>query len=155
MPPVEALLEAVRQIRGTAPDLGVKPLLSKLRAQQPDLRVGSKEVRKALKALKAENEAKAAAAPPDADEGGTLSPAVLRLACGGAGLLSDVDDREKLPPSTCRVSSRSKRVDTLSPQRRSTAATMHPGLVALLLAAAAAPPADSPSDELSSRGPVP
>ena len=44
------------------PDLGVKPLLARLREQQPDLGAGNKEVREALKALKAEGEAKAAAA---------------------------------------------------------------------------------------------
>ena len=61
----EALLEAVRGMRVAEPDLGFKPLLAKLREQQPDLRAGSKEVREALTALKAENEAaKAAAAPP-------------------------------------------------------------------------------------------
>ena len=44
------------------PDLGVKPLLTKLREQQPDLGAGTKEVRKALNALKAESEAAKAAA---------------------------------------------------------------------------------------------
>ena len=36
------------------PDLGPKPLLAKLREQQPDLAAGNKEVREALAALKAE-----------------------------------------------------------------------------------------------------
>ena len=53
----KALLEAVRALRVADPDLGVKPLLAKLREQQPDLGAGSKEVRKALTALKAESEA--------------------------------------------------------------------------------------------------
>ena len=73
-----ALLEAVRGLHVADPDLGVKPLLAKLREQQPDLGAGNKEVREALKALKAEGEAAAAAAsaaaaaataPPAADEG--------------------------------------------------------------------------------------
>eukprot|EP00964_Phaeocystis_antarctica_P135151 scaffold99528_cov48-Phaeocystis_antarctica.AAC.1 len=58
----EALLEAVRGLHVADPDLGVKPLLAKLREQQPDLGAGNKEVREALKALKAESEAKVAAA---------------------------------------------------------------------------------------------
>ena len=33
----EALLEAVRGLHVADPDLGVKPLLAKLREQQPDL----------------------------------------------------------------------------------------------------------------------
>ena len=53
----KALLEAVRALRVADPDLGVKPLLAKLREQQPDLGAGSKEVRKALTALKAESDA--------------------------------------------------------------------------------------------------
>ena len=61
----EALLEAVRGLHVAEPDLGVKPLLAKLREQQPDLGADTKEVRevlKALKALKTESEARAAAA---------------------------------------------------------------------------------------------
>ena len=61
----EALLEAVRGLHVAEPDLGVKPLLAKLREQQPDLGADTKEVREALKALKAlktESEARAAAA---------------------------------------------------------------------------------------------
>ena len=61
----EALLEAVRGLRVAEPDLGFKPLLAKLREQQPDLGAATKEVRVALEVLKAESEAaKAAAAPP-------------------------------------------------------------------------------------------
>jgi len=96
----QALLEAVRGLRVTEPDLGFKPLLAKLQAQQPDLGAATKEVREALTALKAENEAaKAAAAPPAANKGGAPSNAALSLACiGCARLPSDMDDeREKHP----------------------------------------------------------
>ena len=55
----EALLEAVRGLRVADPDLGFKPLLAKLRAQQPDLRAATKEVRETLAALKAESKAAA------------------------------------------------------------------------------------------------
>ena len=48
----EALLEAVRVLHVAEPELGLKPLLAKLREQQPGLAVGTKEVRKALAALK-------------------------------------------------------------------------------------------------------
>ena len=48
----EALLKAVRGLHVADPDLGVKPLLAKLREQQPGLGAGSKEVREALTALK-------------------------------------------------------------------------------------------------------
>ena len=111
------LLEAVRALRVADPDLGFKPLLAKLREQQPDLGAATKEVREALTVLKAEGEAaKAAAAPPAADEGvshaanqgvppaadegaSAPSPAALSLACiGCARLPSDMDDgREKHP----------------------------------------------------------
>ena len=76
----DALLEAVRGLRVADPDLGFKPLLAKLREQQPDLRAGSKEVREALTALKAESErghqatAASAGTEPPADEGG--APAI-------------------------------------------------------------------------------
>ena len=62
------LLAAVRALRVADPDLGQKPLLAKLREQQPDLGAGNKEVREALTALKAESEATeaTAAAPPAA-----------------------------------------------------------------------------------------
>ena len=96
----ESLLEAVRGLRVADPDLGLKPLLVKLREQQPDLGAATREVREALTALKAEREAaKAAAAPPAADEGGAPLPVALSLACiGCARLPSDMDDdREKHP----------------------------------------------------------
>ena len=83
------------------PDLGFKPLLAKLREQQPELGAATKEVREALAALKAEREAAkaAAAAPPAADEGAAPSNVALSLACIGCFRLpSDMDDdREKHP----------------------------------------------------------
>ena len=102
----DALLEAVRGLRVTDPDLGLKPLLAKLREQQSDLGAGTREVREALNALKAESEAKAttappaaAAVPPAADEGRAPPNVALSLACFGcARLPSDMDDdREKHP----------------------------------------------------------
>ena len=76
----EALFAAVRGLHVADPDLGLKPLLAKLREQQPDLGAATREVREALIALKAEeNEAAKADAtqpaadkgvPPAADEGG-------------------------------------------------------------------------------------
>ena len=102
----DGLLEAVRGLRLADPGLGLKPLLARLREQQPDLGAGTKEVREALTALKAESEAKAQAEaaaattpPPAADEGGAPSNVALSLACiGCARLPSDMDDeREKHP----------------------------------------------------------
>eukprot|EP00964_Phaeocystis_antarctica_P113718 scaffold77728_cov65-Phaeocystis_antarctica.AAC.1 len=96
----ETLLEAVRRLRVTDPDLGVKPLLAKLREQQPDLGAACKEVREALEALKGESKAtKATAAPPAAEESGAPLQAALSLACVGCGRLpSGMDDgREKHP----------------------------------------------------------
>eukprot|EP00964_Phaeocystis_antarctica_P128889 scaffold92704_cov59-Phaeocystis_antarctica.AAC.8 len=94
---VDGLLEAVRALRVADPDLGQKPLLAKLREQQPDLGAGTKEVREALAALKAEGEAKSqaevaaaaatttatAAAQPAADKGDAPTNAALSLACIG------------------------------------------------------------------------
>ena len=60
----EALLDAVRGLRLAEPDLGFKPLLAKLQEQQPDLGAATKEVREALKALKAESEATEATTTP-------------------------------------------------------------------------------------------
>ena len=64
----DGLLEAVRGLHLAHPELGPKPLLAKLREQQPDLAAGNKEVREALAALKAEESkpAEAADAPPTA-----------------------------------------------------------------------------------------
>ena len=63
------VLEAVRELRVAEPDLGLKPLLAKLREQQPGLRACTKEVRKALKALESSAvAARAAALQPAADE---------------------------------------------------------------------------------------
>ena len=62
----DGLLEAVRGLWLAEPGLGPKPLLAKLREQQPDLGAGTREVREALLTLKAEGKATeaAAAAPP-------------------------------------------------------------------------------------------
>eukprot|EP00964_Phaeocystis_antarctica_P091066 scaffold58345_cov62-Phaeocystis_antarctica.AAC.2 len=98
----DGLLEAVRGLWLADPGLGPKPLLAKLREQQPDLGAGNKEVREALAALKAEREATeaaaappAAAASPAADEGGAPPNASLApsLACFGcARLPSEMGD---------------------------------------------------------------
>ena len=102
----DALLEAMRGLHVADPDLGAKPLLAKLRDQQLDLGAGTREVREALMALKAESEAKAtivqhvaAAAPPATAESGAPPNVMLSLACFGcARLPSDMgDDREKHP----------------------------------------------------------
>ena len=63
----DGLLEAVRGLHLAHPELGPKPLLAKLRAQQPDLAAGNKEVREALAVLKAESKALEAAAAPAAE----------------------------------------------------------------------------------------
>ena len=100
----DALLEAVRGLRLAEPDLGLKPLLAKLREQRPELGAATKEVREALATLKAESEAAAkaaarAAARPAAVERGAPSDVALSLACiGCARLPSEMDDgREKHP----------------------------------------------------------
>ena len=87
----DALLEAVRGLRVAEPDLGLKPLLTKLREQRPELGAATKEVREALATLKAESEAAAKAA---ARAGSALS-----LRCIGClRLPSEMDDgREKHP----------------------------------------------------------
>ena len=82
----DGLLEAVRGLWLADPELGPKPLLAKLREQQPDdLGAGTREVREALNTLKAESEAtEAAAAPPTADKGGAPSSSLApSLACFG------------------------------------------------------------------------
>jgi len=104
----DGLLEAVRGLHLAHPELGSKPLLAKLREQQPDLAAGNKEVREALAAVKAEEskapEATAAASPasaaPSADNSGGAPPGVaLSLACFGCGRLPSEmgDGREKHP----------------------------------------------------------
>ena len=97
----DALLEAVRGLRLAEPDLGLKPLLTKLREQRPELGAATKEVREALATLKAESEAavKATASPPAAVERGAPSDVALSLACiGCARLPAEMDDgREKHP----------------------------------------------------------
>ena len=104
----DGLLEAVRGLHLAHPELGPKPLLAKLRQQQPDLAAGNKEVREALAALKAEEskapEAAAAArpataAPPAAEEGGAPPNVAISLACFGCGRLPSEmgDGREKHP----------------------------------------------------------
>eukprot|EP00964_Phaeocystis_antarctica_P130657 scaffold94540_cov66-Phaeocystis_antarctica.AAC.2 len=105
---MDGILEAVRGLWLADPELGPKPLLAKLREQQPDLGAGTREVREALTALKAESKATeaaaappaadappAAAAPPAADSGGAPLPASLApsLACFGcARLPSEMGD---------------------------------------------------------------
>jgi tetratricopeptide (TPR) repeat protein len=105
----DALLEAVRGLWLVHPELGVKPLLAKLREQHPGLGAGNKEVREALTALKAESEATdaAAAAPPaaaplpaaaegDAPPNASLPPSLACFGC--ARLPSEMGDgREKHP----------------------------------------------------------
>ena len=82
----DGLLEAVRGLWLADPNLGPKPLLAKLREQQPDLRAGKREVIEAMLALKAESDAKAATSDAAvaasastllaaADEGGAPPPA--------------------------------------------------------------------------------
>jgi len=97
----DALLEAVRGLRLAEPELGVKPLLTKLREQRPELGAATKEVREALATLKAESEAaaKAAASRPAAIERGAPSNVELSLRCiGCARMPSEMDDgREKHP----------------------------------------------------------
>ena len=105
---MDGLLQAVRGLHLAHPELGPKPLLAKLREQQPDLAAGNKEVREALAALKAEEsqptEAAAAAPPADAtpstaDEGGAPPDVAISLACFGCGRLPSEmgDGREKHP----------------------------------------------------------
>ena len=95
------LVEALRGLHVANPDLGVKPLLAKLRAQQLELGAATKEVREVLNALKVESKAaKAAAAVPTAtEESAAPLPVALSLACIGCFRLpSDMDDdREKHP----------------------------------------------------------
>ena len=111
----DGLLEAVRGLHLAHPELGPKPLLAKLRQQQPDLGAGNKEVREALAALKAEESKPteaataappaaaatppAAAAPPAAGDRGAPFGVELSLACFGCSRLPSEmgDGREKHP----------------------------------------------------------
>ena len=103
----DGLLEAVRGLHLAHPELGPKPLLAKLRQQQPDLAAGNKEVREALAALKAEESKPTepatatppAASPPAAEDGGASPGVALSLACFGCGRLPSEmgDGREKHP----------------------------------------------------------
>ena len=100
----DALLEAVRGLRLAEPELGLKPLLAKLREQRPELGAATKEVREALATLKAESEAAAKAAARDAAapaavERGAPSDVALSLACIGCSRLPSEmpDGREKHP----------------------------------------------------------
>merc|ERR1711903_433753 len=92
----DGLVEAVRGLHLAHPELGPKPLLAKLRAQQPDLAAGNKEVREALAALKAEE-----SKPTEAAAGAPGAPfsVELSLACFGCGRLPSEmgDGREKHP----------------------------------------------------------
>ena len=87
----DGLLEAVRGLRLEDPELGPKPLLAKLREQQPDLGAGNKEVREALLALKAESKATeaAAAAPPAAAAAPPVAAAPPAAAAPGATRASE------------------------------------------------------------------
>ena len=74
----DGLLEAVRGLHLAHPELGPKPLLAKLRQQQPDLAAGNKEVREALAALRTHDSGGDTAptpepTPPAADK--TIGPA--------------------------------------------------------------------------------
>ena len=97
----DALLEAVRGLRVAEPDLGLKPLLAKLREQRPELGAATKEVREALATLTAESEAaaKPAAPAPAAAARGAPSDVELSLRCIGClRLPSEMPDgREKHP----------------------------------------------------------
>jgi len=111
----DSLLEAVRGLHLAHPELGPKPLLAKLREQQPDLAAGNKEVHEALGVLKEEERkaaepaasqpraarSLAAAAPPAANPGGAPPNASLApsLACFGCGRPPSEmgDGREKHP----------------------------------------------------------
>ena len=72
---LEAVWRASAHCTWGSPQLGPKPLLAKLREQQPDLAAGNKEVREALAALKAEeSKPTEAAAPPSAVAPATTAP---------------------------------------------------------------------------------
>eukprot|EP00964_Phaeocystis_antarctica_P116445 scaffold80402_cov67-Phaeocystis_antarctica.AAC.2 len=78
----ETLLAAVRALRVADPDLGLKPLLAKLREQQPDLGAATREVREAA----AHYERAAALCPAPAVKAEFASIAGLcRSMCRGQG----------------------------------------------------------------------
>ena len=83
----DGLLEAVRGLHLAHPELGPKPLLAKLREQQPDLAAGNKEVREALAVLKAE-ESKATKAAVAAPPAGSAPPCPSPPACRRASRAS-------------------------------------------------------------------
>ena len=60
----DALIEALRGLRVAVPDLGLKPLLAKLREQLPELGAATKEVREALATLKGRARLLPRPAPP-------------------------------------------------------------------------------------------
>ena len=95
------VLYAVRELRVAEPEIGLKPLLAKLREQQPGLRACTKEVRKALKALESSAvAARAAALQPAADEDVPLADQE-----GGPNAApSEVENEwgNKCPPSPAR-----------------------------------------------------
>ena len=78
----DGLLEAVRGLHLAHPELGPKPLLAKLRQQQPDLAVGNKEVREALASLKAEESKAPEAAAAPAAAPAAAAPAAAPAAAG-------------------------------------------------------------------------
>ena len=122
------VLEAVRELRVAEPDLGLKPLLAKLREQQPGLGACTKEVRKALTALKALESsvvaARAAALQPAADEDVPLA---------------DQEGGPNAAPSEVEIESWGSKCPP-SPARKPAAATPHhpPSFLA-----ASSPPCDA------------
>ena len=77
---MDTVFETVRGLHVADPDLGIRPLLAKLREQQTDLGAGTREVREALIAVKAEGEAAAAAAAAAAVVAATAAPPAADLA---------------------------------------------------------------------------
>ena len=88
----DGLLEAVRGLHLAHPELGPKPLLARLREQQPDLAAGNKEVREALAALKAEESkpTEAAATPPAAAAPPTAAAPPARAAAAKTALCAAI-----------------------------------------------------------------
>ena len=89
----DLLVTRVRRLRVANPDLGLKLMIVKLREQQPDLVVGHREVREAMKVLNAET--------VSVNEGG--APSHAALACVGCRRLpSDMSDGRKIHPDICK-----------------------------------------------------